>query len=250
MSDADLVLDVKPGSGPIEVRREPRELLAVIAEAVADPRIDVQKMERLLEMHSKIVAEQRRVEFHEALARLQAKCPQVNKDGRIIVKGTERSRYARLETIDVVIRPLLAAEDFALSFDTHTKDDGKHFLITATLSRHGHSEVKEMLLPLDASDYRSVVQSTGSTFAYGRRQLTKAHLNIIEKDEDDDGQGGNRPITASQAADLHSLMEEVKADKGRFLVYMGVGDLTDILSRDYRKAVAALEAKRRGKGGG
>jgi len=223
----------------------PQNLLAVIAKAVSNPDLDVAKMERLLAMHREIVQEDRRVAFAAAMARLQAKLPQITKEGRIVVKGTERSRYARIEDIDVAIRPLLAGEGFSLSFDTESKD-GKSFLISAKLSHdQGHEETKSILLPMDASDYRSNVQSIGSTVSYGKRQLIKLHLNLIERDEDDDGSGGAQPITESQAADLEAMLTEVKADKGKFLVFMGVGEVKDILARDMKKATNALEVKRR-----
>lgn len=223
----------------------PADLLSVIAQAVADPRMDVEKMSKLLDMHERIMNEQRKVAFTAAMSRLQAKLPQIKKDARIIVKGVERSRYTKYETIDRAIQPLLAEEGFALSFDTDSKD-GRLFNISCKLShREGHSETKFLLLPLDASDFRSNVQSIGSTVSYAKRQLVKMHLNLVEADEDDDGNGGSEPITKEQVWDLQALIDEAKADKAKFLNFMGVGDLAEILQRDYKKAVNALEAKRR-----
>lgn len=243
MSDSMIV---DPRGLPVvseEVR--PSDLLAVIAQAVADPRIDVNKMERLLAMHQTIMVEQREVAFKGALARLQAKLPQINKDGRIVVKGVERSRYARIEDIDVAIRPLLAEEGFALSFDSESSD-GKQFKLSAKLSHQaGHSETKWLILPLDVSDFRTNVQSIGSTLSYGKRYLIKMHLNIVEKEEDDDGMGGAKPITKEQALDLQALIDEVKADKVRFLRYMKVDALENILRRDHKAAITALESKRK-----
>ena len=225
---------------------EPRTLLEVIARAVSDPRMDVEKMERLLAMHERISDQQRTAEFMSAMSRLQSKLPHINKQGRIIVKGTERSRYARIEDIDRAIRPLLAEEGFAFSFDSDSSD-GKIFKLSCKLShRDGHSETKYLVLPLDKSDYRSDVQSIGSTVSYGKRQLIKMHLNLIEEGEDDGGQGGAEPITENQTRDLLALMGEVKADVPRFLKFMGVDKISAILSRDYQKACNALEAKRRG----
>ena len=180
-----------------------------------------------------------------AMSRLQAKLPQINKAGRIIVKGTERSRYAKIEDIDIAIRPLLAEEGFAFSFDSDSSD-AKIFKLSCKLShREGYSETKYLTLPMDASEYRSNVQSIGSTVSYGKRQLIKMHLNLVEVNEDDDGQGGDKPITENQATDLQAFIEEVKADKARFLHFMGVEKLGAILARDYQKAINSLETKRR-----
>lgn len=220
-------------------------LLEVIAKAVSDPRIDVSKMERLLAMHKEIVAEERRIAFAAAMSRLQEKLPQINKNGRIVVKGTERSRYAKLEDIDVAIKPLLAEEGFAFSFDSDSSD-GKLFKLSCKLShREGHAETKYLVLPIDANEYRSNVQSIGSTVSYGKRQLIKMHLNLIERDEDTDGHD-LQTLSEEQAKDLEALADEVGANKRKFLEYMGVISFDTILLRDLRKAITALETKRRG----
>src|SRR5262249_37342147 len=98
--------------------------------------------------------------------------------------------------------------------------------------------------PIDVSDYRSIVQSIGSTVSYGKRQLIKMHLNLIERDEDTDGVS-LETITEDQAKDLESAIQETKMDRGRFLVFMGVGDVKDILARDLKKAINAIDVKRR-----
>ena len=195
-------------------------------------------------MHQTILTEQRRAAFSGALARLQAKLPQITKAGRIQAKGGER-RYAKIEDIDVAIRPLLAEEGFAFSFNEDATD-GKNKVFSCELSHaEGHSVTKRLTLPIDSSPYRTDCQSVGSTTSYARRYLIKMHLNMVEAGEDDDGQGGAKPITQEQADTLRALRDEVKANGPKFLAFMGVPQVTDILARDYRKAVAALEAMRR-----
>jgi len=228
----------------LEVR--PTDLLSAIITAVNNPAIatHIDAMERLLAMHERVSEQQRKTAFMEAMARLQAKLPQINKEGRIIVKGVERSRFVRLEDLDTAVRPLLAEEGFSFSFDSDSSD-GKLFKLSCKLShREGHSETKYLTLPIDTSDYRSNVQSIGSTVSYGKRQLIKMHLNIIEKQEDDDGRGGSKLITEEQVKDLEALIQEVGANKSRFLAYMECDALASILARDFKKAVTALESKR------
>ncbi len=236
----------QPGS--LTENQKPESLLEVIARAVADPRMDVEKMSRLLDMHERIMADQRKTAFMAAMSRLQSKLPQIRKDGRIVVKGTERSRYARIEDIDVAIRPLLAEEGFAFSFDCKPTDDPKLFMFYGELShREGYSVMKTFPLPMDKSDYRSDVQSMGSSESYAKRRLIKMHLNIVERGEDDGGQGGDKPITENQATDLKAMMTDatIKADTTLFLKFMGVEKVENILARDLQKAINMLEAKRR-----
>jgi hypothetical protein len=221
-------------------------LLSVIARAVADPRMDVEKMSKLLDMHERIMADQRKISFMAAMSRLQEKLPQIEKYG----KG-KNNKYAKLEDIDVVIRPMLAAEGFSLSFDEETHSASLVTFIARISHRDGHSEVKRLTVPVDAAasnrdgkSIRPAIQDAGSTVSYARRYLIKMLLNIIEKDEDTDGEP-LEPITADQAKDLEAMIDEVKADKKRFLTFMGVDDCTLILRRDHEKAVNALEVKRR-----
>ena len=224
----------------------PGDILEIILRVAADPKMEIDKMERLLVMHERIVKENRRVEFMGALARIQAKMPQIEKSGQIIVKGVERSRYAKLEDIDKVIRPLLEEEGFSFSFDS-SSTDGKLFVLSCNLShREGHAETKTPVLPIDSMQYRSEVQSVGSTLSYAKRQLIKMHLNIVEAGEDDDGIGGSEPISEGQVKSIEVLIKQTGADKKRFLEYMEAKSIKDITSRNYPKAISALEAKKRG----
>lgn len=51
-------------------------------------------------------------------------------------------------------------------------------------------------------------------------------------------------ITPEQVAEINALLEEVRADKEKFLAYMRVVGIRYIRPADYQKAIAALEAKR------
>jgi len=68
-------------------------------------------------------------------------------------------------------------------------------------------------------------------------KLARQRLNVREI------RGGL--FTEKQVADLMALMEEVRANRVKFLQYLKVEKLSDIPAKDYQKAVSALEAKRR-----
>lgn len=53
------------------------------------------------------------------------------------------------------------------------------------------------------------------------------------------------PITASQAADLESLMEEVGANREKFLAFLKIDAIENLPASEYPRAVKALEAKRK-----
>jgi hypothetical protein len=58
---------------PVE---QPTTILQVIAQAVTDPRLDIEKMERLLAMQQKVMAEDKRTEYFAAMARLVPLLPE------------------------------------------------------------------------------------------------------------------------------------------------------------------------------
>lgn len=233
-------------SGDLPAVDDPKNLLDAIGRAVADPRMDVEKMSKLFDLHQRIVADQRAQSFKAALARLQASVPMIDKDARVLnADGSLRYRYSKVETIHEILQPLLAAEGFAIAFNEEENLARAERRYSCTLShRDGHSETKYKTLPLDSSGHKNPIQSEGSTTSYARRYLIKMHLNIVEKGEDDDGSGGAEKISMDEALNIQALLEEVKANKARFLTFMGVAKIEDILRRDYKKAITAIEERR------
>jgi hypothetical protein len=218
-------------------KTEATSLLQVIAQAVADPRCDVEKMERLLAMQERVVADQRRTAYMAAMARVAVDMPMIGKFGE-----SHHGKYARIEDIDRAIRPVISKEGLSLSFDS--EEIGNKVKVTCRLSHsEGHSEEKSITLAVDNSGSKNGAQAIISTVSYGRRALTKMFFNLIEGGEDTDGNNPT-PITADQVRDLEAKLTEVGMDRKRFMVFMGVGDLADILAKDWKKAMNACDVKR------
>jgi len=64
--------------------------------------------------------------------------------------------------------------------------------------------------------------------------------------QDDDGKaaGIGETITDDQVNTLRDLIEEVGADLPKFCAYLRVEALADLRQSDFKRAAAALEAKR------
>ena len=112
--------------------------------------------------------------------------------------------------------------------------------------REGHSEETTMPLPLDTSGSKNAVQAVGSSTSYGKRYTAAALLNLTSRGEDDDGKasGASEPISEKQMAELQTLINELGADKIKFLAYMKVESLSELPAKRFKDAKAALEAKR------
>jgi len=223
----------------------PADMMQAISRAAMDPTVDVAKMQALLDMAERMQATAARVEYQAALARIQAKLPRIEKDGAIIVSGQTRSRYATLENIDRVIKPLLAEEGFALQFDTQFLDN--RLVIEGRLTHAaGHSEIKRVPLALDTSGSKNSTQATGSTISYGQRYLIKMFLNIVECGLDQDGEQPLEPISQDQVIAINDMIRESGANVAKLLEWVDAKTIADIPANKYGQVVAALQKKRRG----
>lgn len=219
--------------------------IAAIERAAMNPEVDPQKMQQLLDVQERILNKQAESAFTRALAALQAELPTITHTGQIKVRGVVQSTYAKYEDIDKVLRPLLVKHGFSLSFDTQTVENGIN--VYGTLSHvEGYSKMAYIPLPFDTSGNKNNVQSVGSTISYGKRYVVGMLINLVTQGEDDDGQkGGVNTIDEEQQANIQALIDEVGADKDKFLGWLGVDSIEDIPASNYQKAVKGLEAKRK-----
>ncbi len=230
------------------IQSEGAAILDVIARAAKDPSVDVEKLERLLAIQERLLAEQRRTAYMAAMARLQERLPQIAKSGSILNKtGLVTSRFAKIEDIDAVVRPLIAADGFSLSFNS--KDAGARGTEYSCTMSHsdGHSETKTLTLPPDTFQFRTAAQNAGSNVSYARRYLLSMHLNLITRDEDNDGAGPSPPISAEQAERLRAELAEVGGTEARFLNWIAAPTFEEIPQANFARALRFIEQKRGGK---
>jgi hypothetical protein len=235
-------------SEALERIEQPRSLIEVIAQAVLDPRLDVEKMSKLLDMQERILEQERRQQFAEALAQLQARIPQIDKHGAIQDNsGKVRNKYAKYEDIDIVLRPMIADAGFSVTFNEEDATAAGRRYSCTLLHRGGHSVTKYLTLPLDSSGSKNSIQGAGSTFSYARRYLLTAHLNLVQRGEDIDG---NDPtlVSLDQSTAIRDLIKETGSNEKTFLeLIAGVDSIEAIQARDYKRVTNALEVKKRSK---
>lgn len=221
------------------------DIVSLIARAAADPNVDIDKMERLLEMQERVIARNARTAYFAALAEMQPNLPVVEEHGGIKDRhGNVQSTYALWEDVNEAIRPILVQYGFALTFKVRRAEG--EIITTGILShKEGHSEETELSLPTDTSGSKNAVQAVGSSTSYGKRYTAFALLNITSKGEDDDGDRGGRPASVSkeQLDTLLGVADAVKADKAKFCRIYSVASLRDLPAEKYDEALRRLREK-------
>ncbi len=226
--------------------------LAIIEKASQLDNVDVDKLAKMMEMQLQWEANQAKKSFDAAMTRISAKLAtirivktktvayDINKNDKAAGQK-EAFRYASIEDIDKIVRPILNEENMAVSYDTAPAANSWHEIIVK-LSHAGHTETSRIPLPLDTSGGKGNTQAMGSTYSYGKRYALCGALNIITVGEDDDGMGG--AITAEQALEIKNGLKETGLDVIKFCQALKTPNIDEIRQKDLARARTALDAKR------
>lgn len=200
MSNSELIQ--APENMPIQVS-ESSMMIQMIQRAAADPAVDVDKMERLMQMHERFVDRSASAAFNAAMVRAQRRIGPVYRSS---FNTQTSSGYAKLEDIDKKISPEYTDEGFSLSFGTEDSPLAGHLRVVCdVMHEQGHTKRYHMDLPLDAAGIAGKVNKTGvhahgSTNSYARRYLTMNIFNVVLTNEDNDG--NNQPVNEPSITDL------------------------------------------------
>lgn len=229
---------------PVPAVSESAAIIQVIERAAMNPNVDIDKMERLLQMQERIMERQAKASYMAALAEMQPDLPEIPENG----KGHGNIKYALWEDINELIKPVLGEHGFSLSFRTG-QADGK-IIVTGVLShRDGHSEETTMHLPTDTSGSKNAVQAVGSSTSYGKRYTAQALLNLTSRGDDDDGKAaGSKPdseatITEAQVKIIQELIEQGKLATDAFCKRWKIQSVTDVKAKSYNEVVHSLRAR-------
>lgn len=236
----------KNPAGEIEIVSESAAIIQLIERAASNPNVDIDKMERILNMRREMQRDQAKAAFMSALADMQTELPAIQERGEIKIGSGKPQRYALWEDINDAIKPVLARHGFALSFKTGQSE--AKISVTGILGhRLGHSEETTMLLPLDTSGSKNAVQAVGSSTSYGKRYTAAALLNLTSRGEDDDGKaaGLGPSITEDQVREINKLIAEIGAPLDKVLEHVGAESVAAMTAAQFEKASHALGQRKR-----
>lgn len=226
---------------------ESAAIIQVIERAASNPDVDVDKMDRLLQMQERIMDRNAKQAFSAAMVDAQTEIHPVVANAN---NSQTKSRYATFDALDAIVRPIYTKHGFAPSFGTADSPKENHVRVTCDLlHRDGHEKHYYFDMPADGKgakggDVMTKTHAAASAMSYGQRYLLKGMFNIVIKGEDDDGnKAGAATLNEGQLQTLRERMDEVGADIPAFCKYMGVEKIADISQCDLAKAHQALNAK-------
>ena len=251
---------VAGGRGKVVPINTGSQIIDAIIKAAADPKMNIAKFERLVAMKEHMEEREAKINYDNALAEMQAELPEIDRNGRLVIRRKDPATgartgdieqstpYPKWEDVMYVLRPLLRKHLFSLSFRTGLSADGR-ITVTGVLARSGHREETTITLQHDSTGSKNPVQAVGSTNSYGKRYTAFLLLNIVSRGEDDDGAGIRSRtvelISEEQLAELLKLAGEAHADLQRFCAMLKVESLSDIPALRFEEAKAQLLLKKK-----
>jgi hypothetical protein len=186
-----------PAQTPLIPSEEPQPVpmadgfFLAIERLASNPQVDPEKLERFMAMYERVLAFNARAAFNASFAAMQAELPVIAERGK-----TDKARYATLDDIVEVVRPILARHLFSLSHKSEWLDGGRVKIVGILAHEQGHEKCSEFQTPPDISGSKNSIQALGSALSYGRRYTTLDLLNIVSRYQDDDGQTADAKAAA------------------------------------------------------
>ena len=223
----------------------PAQMLQIAVQQGAD----LDKLEKLMDLQERWEANQARKAYVAAMSAFKANPPKILKD-KLVDFQTNRGRTTYMHaTLGAVVSAVI--EGLGAQGITHrwsTQQEANRITVICTLTHlDGHSESNQLTAGADESGGKNSIQAVASTVSYLQRYTLLAATGLATHDQDNDAQtqAPQPVITPEQVADLQALIEEVGADKAKFLQYLRVESLSEILAANFSAVVKLLEARRR-----
>lgn len=239
MSDAMKKVSIIPQDEPAAlVPVTPMDMLNRAVQSGAD----IDMIEKLMNLQERWEIGQARKMFDAAVAKAKTEIPVIARNAT----GHNAKKYADFAAIAGVVDPILGRHGLSYRFRTIQTD--KAITVTCVLFGHGHSEENTLTGPPDNSGNKSAIHSIGSTLTYLQRYSLVQALGLAASNDDDGKLASNgESITLEQVEQLIAIADEVGADKEAFCRYFRVDGFADISTKDFPRAVAALNKKRAAK---
>lgn len=215
-----------------------------------EQKVPVEILEKLVALQQSVQDRNARDAFFTALANFQEKCPPIKKNKSAEITSRREGaksfsyKYATLDELQRHIRPYLRDEKLSYSFDVEQSNKTQLDVICVVRHVDGHSERNRFPVPVETGGRMSDAQANGAALTYGKRQALSAALGLsIEEDTDAKRVDTVEYINEEQVAAISDLIEAAGVKKYKFLEWLGVPSVAEIVVADFQKAVDELNAR-------
>jgi len=237
-------IEITPGSTALATVNGNQDMtVAGMLQAAIERGLGPEQLNQLVTLYERMDARRAAQEFATAMNDFQNDCPTVFKN-KAVNTGKYTYDYSTLPYVLQTVRPYL--QKHGLSYTADVKLDN-NFVTVITIVRHvgGHKEETTFTAPVDKASVMNDTQKVASATSYARRYGLCLALGIMTGGDDDGVSAGNgERITETQIADLEVMIQEVGADKARFLKFLKVESLAQLPAKEHGKAVHVLNQKR------
>lgn len=184
-------LQAAPEPAPLAVREPQGMGMSMFERMASDPSVDVNKLEKLMELHERALARTAQEQFNGAMASAQAEMRPVAADAS---NPQTRSKYASYAALDKALRPLYSKYGLALSFNTGDAPADSLRVLCDVTHIGGHCKTYRIDMPNDGKgakggDVMTKTHAQGAAASYGMRYLLKMIFNVAVGEDDRDGNG-------------------------------------------------------------
>ncbi len=170
----------------VQLKEKPTSVESFISQAIAQ-NLPVETLERLFDLREKVLKEQAKAAFLEALSSFQKDCPVIKKTKKVMNKDgvSVRYQFAPLDSIVEQIKKPLAESNLSYRWETK-QENGNVRAICIVTHVLGHSESSDFDVPVDTEGYMTQPQKFASALTFAKRYSLCNALGISTGDEDTD----------------------------------------------------------------
>lgn len=244
----------------IAPQSEMQALISVMQQAISNPEIPIERMEKLLNMTldatERMDKTRAKKAYAAAMAQFKRNPPEIVKDAHVRYKtdkGVTEYDHATLGKLCAAVISGLAA--VGISHDWKFSKNGHEITVTCVLTHElGHKEEFPSIPAIsDTSGGKNAIQAVQSTITYLERSTLfgatgLAALAPPDRDGRDTDEGDTTGfVTAEQAAEIQKRLKEIHADGpkslGNFLAWIKAENIERIAAKNYKVALERIAEK-------
>ncbi len=204
---------------------------------------NVKAIESMVGLYERMEAKRAEKDFAIAFNQLMSEMPRIEATNPVPNNdGTVRYRFAPLEEIEAIVRPIALRHGFSYSFSEGPSENGRVTKICTVQHSGGHQRVHTFTVRTSAPPKANDSQADGSTHSYAKRGAFSDAFSIIVY-HDDDARVIGKPIGQALALDLEDRVAKVGANEDAFLKYAGANTYAEISDERYAALDELLKRK-------